>query len=170
MLERHISLFKLSLLAAALSLFFLGQGVVQGQGQDVPEKLAASLDAYAETQGGESAGRCEDADLDEDIGKWCWEIVSITDTEAVADFGPTFAEFEVRTSFVLALGEWQIDAEGVPPGGDNGNGDPEAPDTGTGLAVGDDTGADRTRLLQLAGLAVALSGATGLAVVRIRRQ
>jgi hypothetical protein len=126
----------------------------------VPDELVAAMDQWIADQGEESAGPCAETDIDTDIGLWCWEVESATETRAVVGFGPTFSEFTDRVTFELVDGMWTVtDEEGIPPVGD-------PPPTGSGLAAS--SGPGMTAMLLAAGAALMLAGAAGFAAARNR--
>jgi LysM repeat protein len=96
-----------------LAFAFVMGSTVRVQGQQ-PDALDNALRDYVEQRGEEYAGPCDETVLEEDIGKWCSEMVSRTDNRAEAQFGPTFSQFVVAVTFERVDGEWQVVREDSP--------------------------------------------------------
>lgn len=143
----------LCLFVAAVALGVPRVGSADQHG-DVPPELEAAMDAYIAEQGEESVGACEAADVEEDIGMWCWQVVSMTEDRATVQMGLTFAEPAVQGVFERTNGEWQFVEED----------DVDAPHTGTAGLVAD--GGDRawTGAAMAAGLVLVVAGGAGIAI------
>lgn len=78
---------------------------------------AAALDdavrAYVEAQGQVYAGACAEAELPDDVGKYCSQVLSTTGAQAEVAIGPAFSEFTEVVTFAQSGGMWQ--ATGVAP-------------------------------------------------------
>ena len=153
MAARSITPWGIALLAVVLVSLAFAAPRQAAADSHVPAGLVAAMDAYITGQAEESAGACEDTDIETDIGKWCWALVSMTEDHAVAAFGPTFSEFTVEVTFERVGEQWQVAAEEGIPG-------PDAPETGSGLVS--DAGRNAAHAALAAGVVLLLVGGAGL--------
>lgn len=137
--------------AAAGALVFGGAAAAQ---QDLPPGLEDAIRANVEARGEEYAGDCQEATLEEDVGKWC-SHVQLLDGQAIVSLGPTFSEFVAEVIFTEQDGTWT--------GRENGrlDGPPTVPDTGDGAAAaaGGNGGMLAALIASAAGIAAIATGA-----------
>jgi hypothetical protein len=126
--------------------------------QQAPEELEQAIEQYITTRGEEFAGHCDDTELPDDIGMWCYSVQTLENGRAEVALGPTFSEFVVVVVFSQVDGQWNAVGERpIPPPGN----DVAPPATGTGSAAGSGRHVAAV-LLALAGLSLTVSAAAFL--------
>lgn len=95
--------------------------------QEIPADLQAAIETNITDRGYTYAGDCDETTIDDDTGKWCSSIFSMTEDRVVVRIGVTFAEFLRRVTFEKQGATWVVVSDVSENLG--------APQTGTGLTL-----------------------------------